>query len=193
MTPEFSTPIRARFTPLPEEFAAFFRRTRAMVRSLRSRNPTPVPAEPKWIASLLVLSLLAILGSSLYLGLTWHFLWFLATFGASVLLLSVLANWLAWNARRRARGMFARDPRMGLETTVEADERSFRFFSDRVRYELGWEAVVGVYPADDTLFVLDTDWLTYVIPRRAFGPAELADQFVDFVEARAGAARARDA
>ena len=179
-------PPAARFNPVAEDYVEFGRRALGLYRWMRRRTMGP---RARLVSSALtvtaLVSLVLALASSLYLTFTADVKWGIGAFFAGVFLLALLSQQLGWGAAKRARAQFEKDPRRGDEVTAEADERSFRYSSQWVRYEIGWEAVAGVYATRDRIFVFDQDRLTYIVPRRGFGSVEESDRFVRWVAERA--------
>jgi hypothetical protein len=179
--------LRAHFTPTADEFVLFARHGRALAR--RMRDLTKLPEHTGLmivLGRMLPHCAIVMFASSLYLMVTRNFMWLGAAIISGALLWAFAMAFLGWGATRKARQQFAKDPRLGYPTTVDADERGFRYFSDRVRYDLNWPAIAGVYQADGVLFIFDTERLTYIVPRRAFAAPNEADQLVKWIEQRAG-------
>jgi hypothetical protein len=128
-----------------------------------------------------LLALILALAASLYMTFAADIKWGIVAIFAASFLWALLAPRLGVGAARRARAEFEKDPRRGDEVTAEADDRAFRYWSKWIRYELGWEAVAGVYATRERLFVFDQDRLTYVVPRRGFPSEEESRRFEKWV------------
>jgi hypothetical protein len=184
--PEAVPVLRARFNPEAGDYAEFGRRARPISRLMKRRTMTAAQRRVlSAFSSVTLLCLVLMLTSSLYLTFASDIKWGLGALFTGAILWALLAAQLAWGAVRRSLKEFEKDPRRGDEVVAEADEQSFRCASSWVRYELGWDAVAGVYTTRDTLFVFDRDRLTYVIPRRGFSSAEESEQFAKWVDGHA--------
>jgi hypothetical protein len=178
--------LRARFNPVVDDYVEFGRRALPLYRLMRRRTMTRRARAVTSALSAIALACLALtLASSLYLTLAADIKFGILAFFAGVFLWAFLTQQRGWGAARRARAEFAKDPRRGDEVVAEADQGSFRYFSQWVRYEIGWEAVAGVYATAEQIFVFDQDRLTYMVPRRGFASVEQSQRFEKWVERRA--------
>jgi hypothetical protein len=142
-------------------------------KSLRRRNSD---AAGTYVAlGTFVLALLLMLGAGLYLTVTAHVLWALLLLLPAFLLYRLLLLW-GGGARRRARKLFASDPRHADPREVEADARSFRAFASTFQTDIGWPGVVG-WTETPNLFLLFDDEHTHVLPKRAFADEVGKEQF----------------
>ena len=114
------------------------------------------------------------LAAGLYLTLAVHFLWAASLFLPGLLLLVALL-WVG-GARRRARKVFASDPRQADPQEVEADSHSFRVFASTFQTDIGWPAVLG-WTETPNLFLLYDHEDTHVVPKRAFADEAEKEQF----------------
>ena len=169
--------MNVRFQPTADDFVEAFVATPALRRAwknLRGRRHVNVAGTCAAVGTFFG-GLLLMLVSGLYLALAVHFLWALSLILPGLLLYRLLLLW-AGGARRRARKLFASDPRHADPAEVEADAQSFRVFASTFQADIGWPAVLG-WTETPNLFLLYDHEHSHLVPKRAFANEAEQEQF----------------